>query len=480
MKVWTWDIKLKKCNQIKILNHKILLILLFEILFGKNLTIYGTYDPTSRELLDAEIVGNTLILPGNLQGIEFYDISNPEVPVHLNNLQIQGGGGGGGGGNTRCYYARGTGNVVYVTTHRGVAIINISNPSNPQHAGYISGTQGNQYILENMDISGNVLAVSAHADGVFFYDISNPSNPVFTSTITAQNAWTVIFYENLVYVGDGDVIRKIDVTNIQNPVEIYEWSTGSAVKDLSVDNGLLYAALGSDGVSVYDITNSDAPMFLANYNTTGLANRIQMFNGKCAVSDWDDIEILEWDGSQLELVGFKGNGRRAMAINVSGNYIFSAEWMWLQVFEFGEISDSDIDISSWELNYPFVENGDSYTLSLDVTNNGNSVLIVEDQYISNTDFQIENPLQNLSPGETQTVNITYFADTENSSSGYLIFTNDPDEPQITVELNGNIDGINIGEPAPDFELNIIANGSGSFQLSDHLGQIVVLAFFAPG
>jgi hypothetical protein len=331
-----------------------------------------------------------------------------------------------------------------------------------------------------MDISGNILAVAAHADGVLFYDISNPSNPAFVSTIPAQNAWTVLFYENLVYLGDGDIIRIIDATNIQNPLEIYSWPTGSAVKDLSIDNGLLYTALGSEGVSVYDLVNPELPILLGNHNTTGLANRIQMFNGKCAVSDWDDVEILEWDGSQLELVGFKENGRRTMAINASGNYIYSAEWMWLQVFEYGEIEDADIDISSWELNYPYVENGDSYTLTIDVTNNGNSTLIVEDQYISNTDFQIENPLQNLSTGETQAVNVIYLADAGNSSSGYFIFTNDPDEPQITVELNGNIDGINIGEPAPDFELDIIANGSGSFHLSDHLGQIVVLAFFAPG
>ncbi|SVD95984.1 uncharacterized protein METZ01_LOCUS448838, partial [marine metagenome] len=61
----------------------IFLLFLSQILFGKNLTIQNTYDPTSRELLDAEIVGNTLILPGNLQGIEFYDISNPQTPVHL-------------------------------------------------------------------------------------------------------------------------------------------------------------------------------------------------------------------------------------------------------------------------------------------------------------------------------------------------------------------------------------------------------------
>ena len=462
----------------KIYTKYIFLPLFFQILLGKNLNIHNTYDPTSRELLDAEIVGNTLILPGNLQGIEFYDISNPQTPVHLDNLQLQGG--GGGGGNTRCYYARGTGNVVYITTHRGVAIINISNPSNPQFNGYISGTQGNQYILENMDIFGNVLAVSAHTDGLFLFDISNPGNPIWESTFPVLNAWAVNLYEDFAFVSDGEAIRVLDVSDIQNLVEVYSWTTGSAVKDLSIENDLLYAALGSDGVSVYDLANPESPEFLSNYNTSALANRVQPFNGKCAVADWDDVEILEWNGTELELVGFKANGRRTMAINASGDFIYSAEWMWLQVFEYGEIEDADIDISSWELNYPYVENGDSYSLSLDVTNNGNSTLIIEDQYISNTDFQVVNPLQNLSPGETQTVNIIYFADAGNSSSGYLIFTNDPDEPQITVELNGNIDGINIGEPAPDFELDVIANGSGSFQLSDHLGQIVVLAFFAPG
>ena len=47
------------------------------------------------------------------------------------------------------------------------------------------------------------------------------------------------------------------------------------------------------------------------------------------------------------------------------------------------------------------------------------------------------------------------------------------------ETNGNIDGANIGELAPDFELDYVANGSGNFKLSDHVGNIIVLAFFAP-
>ena len=480
------DNSLKSCAKEKCLSYPMKvkhMILLFTILIsinfglGKNLIIHGTYDPTSRELLDVEIVGNTLIIPGNLQGIEFYNIANPQTPAHLANLQLQG---GGGGGNTRCYYARGSGNVVYITTHRGVALVNISNPSNPQNLGYISGTYGNNFILENMDISGNILAVCAHADGVLFFNISNPANPGLISTAQMENAWAILLHENFAYTADGENIRILDISNIENPFEVNSLSTGSAIKDLAIANGFLYAALGSGGVSVFDVNAPESPLLLDNYNTGGLANRIQPFEGKIAVSDWDDVEVLEWNGTELERIGFKANGRRTMAINSSGNYIYSAEWMLLQVFEFGEIAGADIDISSWELNYPFVENGDSYTLSLDVTNNGNSSLIVEDQYTTNPDFQIENQLQDLTPGETQSVNITYNADGGNAAGGYDIFTNDLDESHIVCELNGNIDGVNVGETAPDFELDIAANGTGTFQLSDHLGQIVVIAFFSPG
>jgi len=61
-----------------------------------------------------------------------------------------------------------------------------------------------------------------------------------------------------------------------------------------------------------------------------------------------------------------------------------------------------------------------------------------------------------------------------------ITSNDPDEPSIQVQLIGNYDGGIVGIEAPDFTLPIVANGSGNFILSDHLGKIVVLAFFAPG
>ena len=81
-----------------------------------------------------------------------------------------------------------------------------------------------------------------------------------------------------------------------------------------------------------------------------------------AVADWDDVEILEFDGTDLILVGHKNTGNRTMGISAKDNFIYSAEWASVQAFEFGEIASPDLDLSTWELNYPFVENGESIEL----------------------------------------------------------------------------------------------------------------------
>ena len=117
-------------------------------------------------------------------------------------------------------------------------------------------------------------------------------------------------------------------------------------------------------------------------------------------------------------------------------------------------------------------------MTLDVTNNGNQILNVIDAYTTNNEFN-SSPLTNLSPGETQTISIAYSPNSNNSSGSYRILSDDFDENEIICETNGNIDGANIGDVAPDFNLPIIANGNGSFSLSDNLDKIIIMAFFAP-
>ena len=480
------------------INSKIILyviMFLLSLVHSKNLILHDYDNPQASHILDATIQNDLLIVSGWIGGIEFYDISNPEILNHLDNLQLSSGGGGGG---TKANCIVTSGNYAYVTTNQGLGIINISNPSNPQYLGIVSGTSG--YILENLDIYENFLAISAHEDGVLFYNISDPDNPEYIATINTENAWSVKMlpypdhpnYEFVLYIADGDSIYTVaymyDNNHIFNPIDnIY---LGSAIKDIAYADGLVYFAKGTDGVDIYltegtltvdDVTLNctvHVPCYLDNYDTSVLANRIETFQNKLAVSDWDDIEVLEWDGENLNLVGYKNTTRRTMAVATKGNYIYSAEWASVQVFEYGEVSGSDIDLSTYELNFPYVENSESLTMQLDVMNNGNEVLNIIDAYTTNSEFEYSG-LNNLLPGEMQTINITYTANSNNASGSYRIFSNDNDESEILCETNGNINGANIGDDAPDFTLNVIANGEGNFTLSDYIGHVVVLAFFAP-
>ena len=478
----------------------IISILFFNNILGLNLTIHDYDNPSASHILDAEIIDDILIVSGMVGGIEFYDISNRETLNHLDNLQLSSGGGGGGGGGTKpnCIIAKN--NYLYITTNQGLGIVNISNPSSPQYLGIVPGT--NNYILENLDIYENFLAVAAHEDGVLFYDISIPDSPEYIGTYQTANAWAVKLedfpdhpnYEFVIYVAsqeyvdigtymysNGHLFSSVDVVVL-----------GDAVKDIAYNNGLVYFAKGTGGIDVYLTEGSiemdnwtlncsmHAPCYLDNYNTSVLANRIEILDGnKLAVSDWDDIEVLKWDGENLDLIGYKNTTRRTMALATKENYIYSAEWASVQILEFGDISGPDIDLNSYELNYPYVQNGESYVLSLDVTNNGNDVLVIGEAYTTNDEFSSIFLQGNINPGETQTIDISYTANAINASGSYRIYSNDSDESEIICETNGNINGANIGEEAPDFELNIVANGSGTFRLSDYLGQVVVLAFFSP-
>lgn len=445
------------------------ILLLITGLYSLNLSIIDYHDPQANHILDAEVYENTLIISAMVQGIEFYDISNNGQLDHISHFSLS--------QNAKANCVEAYANHAYFTSRNGLYVVDISNPSNPQNLGRVSGT--NNLILENLDAENNLLAVAAHADGVLVYDISDPQNLELKSIINCVNAWCARIKDGYVYIGDGINVMIYDISVSSNPIFINQIETSNAIKDIALSQSFMYVAIGSDGVNIYDNSDPQNTMFLDNYNTNTLANRISPFENKLAVSDWDDIDILEWNGSSFDRVGYKNTGNRTMAVATKENYIYSAEWASVQAFQFGPVDGADIDLSTLELNYPFVNNGDSYSLSLEVFNNGNSSLIIQDDYVTNSEFEVINNLSDLEPGQSQIVEIVYNASSNNSAGVYRIYTNDSDQPLVMCETNGNIDGANIGEPAIDFELDYIANGDGSFRLSDQLGKVVVIAFFAP-
>ena len=69
--------------------YKYILVLLINIIcFSKNLSFESRINPPNRELMDIEIINDIMIIPGNLDGYDFYDISDPKNPSVISNLEI--------------------------------------------------------------------------------------------------------------------------------------------------------------------------------------------------------------------------------------------------------------------------------------------------------------------------------------------------------------------------------------------------------
>ena len=143
------------------LRYATMLVYMLSTVNSLNLTLTDYHDPIANHILDAEVVGDVLIISALIQGIEFYDISNPGNLNHLTNFTLSN---GGGGGSIKSNCVRATENYAYFTSSDGLYVVNISNPANPQNQGLISGTSNLN--LENLDLYNNALAVCAHNDGV--------------------------------------------------------------------------------------------------------------------------------------------------------------------------------------------------------------------------------------------------------------------------------------------------------------------------
>ncbi|MBD3288929.1 hypothetical protein GF337_09015 [candidate division KSB1 bacterium] len=452
---------------------------------AKNITIVDEANTVNFELLDVEIEGNLMIVTGGLGGAGFYDISDPLNPEILSSFELK-----------ECAWGRSynwdiDGNLAIGTAREcGMAIYDIAVPKspvkkihfNPDENAFSRPDARSDISLEDVEIENNYAAFAAHTDGLVLYNIFDSSNPKFLSQIKTTNAFSLALENKTAYVADGDGgIRIIDLTNPTSPRLLGSHSTSGSARDIRYRDGRVFVAVGAAGVDVFNVEDPNNPVFLDNYATLGFASRVTIHESGnlISVSAWDYLEVLQWNDRTLESAGFKDTGGRVMAVGTpGGNFIYSAEWERLRIMEYGEINGPDLDIMPRSLNFPRLSTGQSDTLPVLLTNNGNQALIISLIQSSHQDFTTFPDINRLEPNESVELNIVYSANATNAGGRLNIYSTDPDEGITSVKLQGNRQySVDVNVPAPDFELPFVINGSGTLKLSELKGQIVVLAFF---
>jgi hypothetical protein len=104
----------------------------------------------------------------------------------------------------------------------GLQVIDISDKSNPsllEEASY----DINYGYAQEIDISGNYLAIAWGGSGVFLFDISNPAKPVYMDSIDDEEigyTYDVEFYKDKLYVATRTQVLKFKINNKKG--NIYE------------------------------------------------------------------------------------------------------------------------------------------------------------------------------------------------------------------------------------------------------------------
>ncbi len=359
-------------------------------------------------------------------------------------------------------------------------VIDISNPSEPQLA-TVHGAVGLSF--EGMAIKDGYLYTARHGDGLEILDLADPTAPTTVAEIpTLVHSWDVAFPDNIVYVADGSGgLAVIDATNPAAPVHLLSLPTAGAAVDVCVSNGLALVALGSAGVDVFDIDDPANPHWLGNYNSSALAISMEAAGDTLYLADWDDIEVIDLSfPTSPHRIGFEMAPLRAMGLAARGNEVILADWGSVRGYRFEPTFDGDLHLPFTKLAFEGVPPGSTEQISFDCINTGGGSLVVTGIQTFSETITLEPPSSfTVPPGQTHQVILNFTPELPGFDATFLrIDSDDPDESfRIFPVVAGNDpNSLQLGEEAPDFTY-LDLNGT-AHSLSDHLGEVVILAFFA--
>ena len=180
----------------------------------------------------------------------------------------------------------GDGDYAYVAhyLHRGVHIVDISDPTQPTPVTEIllPGDNGSAS-AQDVKVADGLLfiGIESGSDSVFIVDVRDPTNPLPVATIAIAGYRSIhnTFYDNgYLYIADSNTNRVgiIDLTTLDpdnpppGPITSTKWIVqrvgSSFVHDVTVVDGRLYACAWDSGLWIYDVTNvaAESPSFLGN------------------------------------------------------------------------------------------------------------------------------------------------------------------------------------------------------------------------
>lgn len=215
----------------------------------------------------------------------------------------------------------------------GLQIVDITIINQPDSVSSYD-TDGNANDVTAAYINGDLYAfISDYANGFVVVDIDNPANPLLIGTILVTGFVNTSFIDQnnkLAYIAmESGQIQVYDVSQLPDePTFVASVPIGSSgINGLYLSGNYLYAAAGSNGLAVIDVTNTSNPQLNNVFNTTGIASDVVVNGGFAYVADsYNGMLILDVTNPESPVYKSKFTGTgQILGLYANNNNIFCAD-----------------------------------------------------------------------------------------------------------------------------------------------------------
>ncbi|MDP8239588.1 MAG: choice-of-anchor D domain-containing protein, partial [Candidatus Hatepunaea meridiana] len=235
-----------------------------------------------------------------------------------------------------------SGGYAYVADYtRGLRIISVANPENPEEIGYCD-TPG--YAL-GVTVSDNYAYVADRQSGLRVISVADPEHPEEVGYCdTPDYSYNVVVSGDFAYVADRQSgLRVISVADPEHPEEVgYHNIPGDAI-DLTVSGDYAYV-VGNRGLRVISVADPEHPEEVGYYDTQGSAWGVTV-SGDYAyvVAAGNGLRVISIvDLENMEEVGYNDELGEACDIMVSSGYVYLVDYQCgLHIINISDLENPD-------------------------------------------------------------------------------------------------------------------------------------------
>ena len=314
---------------------------LFDPVIPKDSSVY--YENTAGSASKIYVSGDYAYVADGPNGLAVINIStptNPGAPVYESTT-----------GSAEDIYV--SGDYVYLADGvSGLAVIDISDPTNPGSLYYEDNTE----YAYGVFVSGDYAYVADWDHGLAVFDISDPTNPgTPVHEDTNGQAWGVFISGDYAYVADGDAgLAIIDISDPTNPgTPVYENTNGFAY-DIYVEGDHAFLADGDSGLVIIDISDPINPGIPIYEDTTGSSHAIHICGDWAYLADGASgmVSIDISDLTDPNIPAYEDTSGFARGIDICGNYAYVGTGSsGLAIIDIAQLIDPTIPVYESTNNY---------------------------------------------------------------------------------------------------------------------------------